>query len=296
MNTETDVLSGRQIRLFPMYPLSVVLGGFELQCLKTHAALEELGIAAKLLDYYDADDEYDILHLFSQSSNYYDLVYHASGKCRVVVSAISGAGAGRWRGLVWSNLSRVAGLGRLQTTYSRSRFVLQRAAAVICLNRLEAQFLHATYGVPWKRIHIVSNGVEEHYFGASGQPFIDRYGIQDFVLFTGNIVERKNPLRLARVLRGLAYPGVFIGGTMHAEQAYAEAFAEVVDSTPCLRWIPRLAHDDGMLASAYAAARVFCLPSVAETQSLSALEAMAAVCRSFTAISPTHIKVPSSIR
>lgn len=40
-----------------------------------------------------------------------------------------------------------------------------------------------------------------------------------------------------------------------------------------MTWIPRLEHDDPLLASAYAAARVFALPSWFETPGLAALEA-----------------------
>ena len=58
------------------------------------------------------------------------------------------------------------------------------------------------------------------------------------------------------------------------EQEYAEAFATVLGNSPKLLWIRGLEHDDPLLASAYAAAQVFCLPSYSETQSISALEAM----------------------
>ena len=43
-------------------------------------------------------------------------------------------------------------------------------------------------------------------------------------------------------------------------------------------WLGRLEHDDPLLASAYAAARVFALPSWFETPGLAALEAALAGC------------------
>src|SRR6185437_7691066 len=43
-------------------------------------------------------------------------------------------------------------------------------------------------------------------------------------------------------------------------------------------WIPAVDHDDPLLASAYAAARVFALPSWFETPGLAALEAALAGC------------------
>jgi glycosyltransferase involved in cell wall biosynthesis len=89
-------------------------------------------------------------------------------------------------------------------------------------------------------------------------------------------VPRKNPLVLAEVLRDMGVPGVFIGGVSQAEKAYGDSFEKVVGAVPSLLWIRGLAHDDPILASAYSAAAVFCLPSSAEVQSASALEAMAA--------------------
>ncbi|MDQ3012201.1 MAG: glycosyltransferase family 4 protein [Acidobacteriota bacterium] len=268
--------NGIRARLLPMFPLSIVLGGLELQCLKTCAALRQAGVAAELLDYHDANDRFDILHLFGSSENFYDLCQQATNKWPIVVSAVSGApSAARWRAPIWQTASKLAARVKLQTNYHRLRSVYHLASAVICLNQLEADFLRVTYGVPQERIEIVTNGVNEECFRAEGESFVRRYGVKDFVLFTGNIVRRKNPSQLARALRQMDCPGVFIGGTLAAEQSYADEFADLVSSAPNLLWIRSLPHDDPLLASAYAAARVFCLPSVSETQSLSALEAMA---------------------
>lgn len=266
-----------RVSLLSMYPPAVVFGGQEIQYLQTRIALKQLGVSVESVDYCNTEDQFDLLHLFGLSPNYYDLCYHAAGKYPTVLSCVSGARyAWRWRAWLWRGMSRFVRTVRLQTTYDRLSGVCRNVSAVICLNQLEAQFVHVTYGLPISRIVIIPNGVDDQYFGASGDLFIQKYDVRDFVLFTGNIVKRKNPLKLAQVLGKLGYPGVFIGGTLAAEQAYAEAFRDVVKNTPTLLWIPRLQNDDPLLASAYAAARVFCLPSSAEAQSLSALEAMAA--------------------
>lgn len=260
-----------------MYPPSIVFGGQELQYLQTRSALQQLGISIESVNYCNTTDQFDVLHLFGLSANYYDVCHYAANRYPIVLSAVSGARfAWRWRAMVWAGMSHLSRAVRLQTTYDRLQGVCRYVSAVLCLNELEARFLHVTYGLPWDKIAIVPNGVNDSFFHASGDIFTQKYGVRDFVLFTGNIVERKNPLRLAQALRELGYPGVFIGGTLSAEQAYANAFESVVNSSPNLLWIPRLEHNDPMLASAYTAAKVFCLPSSIEAQSLSALEAMAA--------------------
>lgn len=266
-----------RVRILSMYPPSIVFGGQELQYLQTRSALQILGVSIESVDYCNTADRFDILHLFGLSANYRDICYYAANKYPIVLSAVSGARyAWRWRAVLWDLVSRLTRTVRLQTTYDRLRSVCRHASAVLCLNELEARFLHITYGLPWERIVIVPNGVDDSFFCASGEAFTQKYRVRDFVLFTGNIVERKNPLKLAQVLRRLGYPGVFIGGTLTAEQTYANAFESVVNSAPNLVWIRRLENHDPILASAYAAAKVFCLPSSMEAQSLSALEAMAA--------------------
>jgi glycosyltransferase involved in cell wall biosynthesis len=270
-----------RVRLLPMFPLNIVLGGLELQCLKTCTALQqisnEIGVAAELLDYYKSDDRFDVLHLFGSSEIFYDLSQQAANKMPIIISAVSGApSASRWRAPIWQTASALVARVKLQTNYDKLRAVYHSAAKIICLNQLEAEFLRVTYGVQPERIKIVSNGVNDECFRANGEEFVRQYGVRDFVLFTGNIVQRKNPLQLARVLKRMDCPGVFIGGTLGSEQDYAADFAAVIESSPNLHWIRGLSHDDSLLVSAYAAARVFCLPSSSETQSLSALEAMAA--------------------
>ena len=146
---------------------------------------------------------------------------------------------------------------------------------IICLNEHEKRFLHYMYEIPMGKLTIIPNGVEKHFFNASEELFIKKYKINDFVLFTGNIIKRKNPLRLARVLSHMEQKGVFIGGVLDTEKEYAEKFHKIISASPNLLWIKGLKYNDPLLASGYAAAKVFCLPSFGETQSLSGLEAMA---------------------
>ena len=277
MSSPLSPLGPLQVRLLPMFPLGILEGGLEVQCLKTCQSLGGAGIDAQLLDYYRRDDRFDLLHLFGSTENYYDICQQVAGRWPIVISAVTGApSAAWWRGPIWSSVSRLAAKAKLPTSYSRMRSVYHLAAAVICLNQLEADFLARTYGLPRERIRIISNGVDDRNFQAEPRLFVEKYGISDFVLYTGNIVQRKNPVNLAEALSRMGLPGLFIGRRVAAEEDYGERFAAIVDRSPKLHWIEGLAHDDPLLASAYAGAKIFCLPSTSETQSLSALEAMAA--------------------
>ena len=263
--------------LLPMFPAPILRGGLELQCLKTAAALRRIGVDAEMLDYYNPESRFDILHLFPGSQTYHEICEYAAGRWPIVVSAVCGGrAASRMRPLIWGAVSRLAAAAKAPTIYDQKRVVYRSASVVLCNTPSEVEFVRVTFGVERNRIRIITNGVEDEVFQASPRLFHDRYGLKDFVLFTGNIVRRKNPLLLAQVLADMGHPGVFLGGRVAAEADYADEFERVVARSPHLLWVPGIPHDDPLLASAYAGASVFCLPSAAETQSHSALEAMAA--------------------
>lgn len=265
-----------RIRVLAEFPLSVAFGGLELQCLRTLSALQKKIPEIDFLDYHNADDEFDILHIFGNPPGLYEVVFHAANTKKVVISAVCGArGKSSLKKNIQRLMSRIADISGLRTDYVRSRFMFQAAAHIICNNELEKGFIVGTYGIPASKLTVLHNGVEECYFSATPDLFVDKYGITNFVLYTGNIVKRKNPLRLAEVLKRLELKGVFIGGVINAKADYSYQFEQVVSGSPNLLWIKGLPPDDPLLVSAYAAASVFCLPSSAETQSHSALEAMA---------------------
>ena len=106
--------------------------------------------------------------------------------------------------------------------------------------------------------------------------FSDKFGLNGFALYVGNIIKRKNPLLLAECLNEMGLIGVFIGQQMSVEVEYGKMFKNLIERSPNLTWIPNLDYNDSVLSSAFSAAKVLCLPSEAETQPVVALEAMAA--------------------
>jgi glycosyltransferase involved in cell wall biosynthesis len=123
---------------------------------------------------------------------------------------------------------------------------------------------------------VVPNGVMPSIATASPDLFRARWGTQPFVLFVGRIEPRKNPLGLIRAVRGLGLSLVVIGEAPPGHEAYERACRH--EGGGRVSWLGRLEHHDPLLASAYAAARVFALPSWFETPGLAALEAGLAGC------------------
>jgi glycosyltransferase involved in cell wall biosynthesis len=110
------------------------------------------------------------------------------------------------------------------------------------------------------------------FLDADPQPFIDKYGLKDFILQVGRVEPSKNQILTARALAGTDIPVVFIGATNNAR--YLEFCTNYGPKN--LRIIPHLPHAE--LCAAYAAARVHVLPSWVETCGLVTMEAALADC------------------
>lgn len=126
---------------------------------------------------------------------------------------------------------------------------------------------------------VVHHGVAAHDFAAAdAREFIDRYGVEDFVLCVGNIERRKNQLLLVEAARQLDRPIVLIGGVYPGDGDYlAMCRLRGGDALTYIEGLPR-----ELVACAYKAAAVHALPSFAEGSALSTMEAAAAGCQIVT--------------
>ncbi len=160
----------------------------------------------------------------------------------------------------------------------RARLDQQRRAAIECADvylpngRGETELLHDNYGMDLSRTVVVTNAVDERFFEARPEPFIEKYGLRDFVLCAARVEKRKNQLALVAAMRGTGLPLVIIGQPNPA--AYRDLCRRYADDN--VTFIDALSHEE--LAAAYAAARVHALPGWFETPGLSTLEAAAAGC------------------
>jgi glycosyltransferase involved in cell wall biosynthesis len=151
------------------------------------------------------------------------------------------------------------------------RELLHLADCVMPNSQAEAHQLRVLFGVDPLRLSVVPNGVCPSFLQASPTLYRDQLGDEDFVLFVGRIEPRKNVLGLIRAVMSLALPLVVIGDTPPESKSYGERCQ--IEGGNLVRWISAREHNDPLLASAYAAARVFALPSWFETPGLAALEA-----------------------
>jgi glycosyltransferase involved in cell wall biosynthesis len=156
------------------------------------------------------------------------------------------------------------------------RALLETADVVLPNSEAEARQLVDLFAIDARRIRVVPNGVQSTFTHASPNLFRAERGAGDFVLYVGRIEPRKNVLGLVKAIAATGLPLVVIGAPPPGCEPYVEACHRA--APPMTQWLPAIDHEDPLLGSAYAAARVFALPSWFETPGLAALEAALAGC------------------
>lgn len=254
-------------------------GGGENQLVQTGRALENMGLDIRLFSpWLDQLDRARVLHLFGMSREGLELAKIARARdvpvalstiCWIEPAAMSALSGSRMGKLL--NRARWTVKGFLPRMPSWRRELLQLADAILPNSEAEADQLVRWFGADRKAIRVVPNGVEERFAQADPTLFQRRHGSDPFVLFVGRVEPRKNVLGLIEAAKMANLPLVILGDPTAAHHEYALRCR--IAGGDRVRWLPRVEHDDPMLASAYAAARVLALPSWFETPGLVALEA-----------------------
>jgi glycosyltransferase involved in cell wall biosynthesis len=259
-------------------------GGGENQLVQTGRYLEDLGIIVRLFSpWLDRVDEARLLHLFGMSREGLELARVARARgVSVVLSPIAWFEPRAIAALAPDPFRRAwdltkLGIKRLAPhTPGWRKSLLDLADLVLPNSQAEALQLTRLFRCDPRKIRVVPNGVQPTFTHASPDLFRSEYGSGDFVLYVGRIEPRKNLLGLIDAMAGSGLPLIAIGSAPPGHESYAEACLHA--GRHFVRWTGPIDHDDPMLGSAYAAARVFALPSWFETPGLAALEAALAGC------------------
>ncbi|MEO6808197.1 MAG: glycosyltransferase, partial [Isosphaeraceae bacterium] len=254
-------------------------GGGENQLLQTARHLEAIGRTVRLFSSWtDRLTDARLLHLFGMSREGLELAKVARARgvpvvlspiCWVEPRAIAALALSRGR-MIW-DLAKWAGKAAFPRLSGWRRTLLAMADAVLPNSQAEGRQLVRLFRADPDRVHVVPNGVEPRFADADPGAFRARYSERDFVLYVGRIEPRKNVLALVKSVRKAALPMLVIGDIVPGHEGYGAACQR--EGGTSVTWIPRVEHDDPLLASAYAASRVFALPSWFETPGLAALEA-----------------------
>lgn len=252
-------------------------GGLQIQILETISALNELDIRAELINpNQDRLGDYDLIHVFSAINGNHRIVEAAKdiGK-PVVISPLIRPDWNRFTGFRERFLDKVVGKltgWHIYTTFREIEYCLTVSDAIVALGEIEKASIESGFQIQPGKTTVIPNGIPQRFFDASPDLFVKQYSISPgFVLCVAAINAHKNQLTLAQALRDSGEELVLIGSCLESSKAY---LADIL-SLPNVHYVGPLGYDDPLLASAYAAAGVFCLPSMSEVMPLSVLEALA---------------------
>ncbi len=259
------------------YGNTLVGGGAYIQLQNTARHLGDYGVEADYFDPWKPLDEHDhdLVHIFSAGSATYGLAMRLTErKIPFVVSPVFFTlrkpriiRLTRWVESFVGNYVR-----GVWTDYGYISRICHAGNAVLPNTRAEAHLIQTGMNVDERKIHIIPNGVDERFFRADPSLFVEQHGIRDFILYIGNIGSvRKNTLYLIKALKQIDHPAVIIGETL--KNSYAEQCLKEAEKVKNLLILNEMPNDSDMLASAYAACKVFTMPSYFETPSIAALEA-----------------------
>lgn len=156
---------------------------------------------------------------------------------------------------------------------STSPAALCNAAAVLVSGQQEADCVKQYF--PSARTMNSPFGFSMPSVSADPELFCNTYDVKDFVLCTGRLETRKNQLMLLRALEHDDITVVFLGGGVSYQPEYVNLCKRYKRKGRTI-FLDRL--DEAMLASAYNAAKVHCLPSWYELPGLVTIEALAYGC------------------
>ena len=266
-----------RVALASYQAVSILRGGPNTQLRQTAAHLPEHGVEPLFFNPWEPFDRggVDLFHLFGANIG----TYHLGREIRALdiplaVSPIiySSHSIGVVRaGLAVSRILQSVWRGSW-TDYALTSDLCKWAAALLPNTSAEARLVTDGLGADRGKVTVIPNGVEERFGEGNPSLFRKEYGIDDFILNVGHVGhERKNVLALIRALGKIDHPAVIIGRIIRSP--YGEACVAEAKKYPQIRLLDGIDHSSDMLASAYAACRVFALPSLFETPGIAALEA-----------------------
>lgn len=255
-------------------PFSLAHGGQAIQIQQTMAALQQLGLEAEPLRWWDESQKGDVIHHFGRITSDHIRFAHDK-KIRVVMAELlTGPGSRSARQLrvqkmVSSVIKRLAPPG-LILSFNWESYRL--ADAFIANTGWEKYLMEYLFGADPEKTRVVPNGVEDVFFNSSP------VARGPWLVCAATLAPRKRVLELAEAAVAAQTPVWVIGRAYGQADPYSQKFLALAKANP--KWIrfEGAVSDRAGLAKVYRSARGFVLLSTMETRSLSAEEAAACEC------------------
>lgn len=260
-------------------PMSIaaVNGGLRNQALNTISQVRELGIEVVHLSPWKdlSDQNLDLVHVFGASVENVGIINQlASTNIPFVVSPVfySNRSAGFIKRVLTFEQMFIPLSKGIRSDFSIQADLCRKANLLLPNTTEEAKLIREAFSISEGRIAVIPNGVETRFKNATPDLFMEKYGSKDFVLFAGQAgAERKNVIDLLEIADKIEAPVVIIGSFYDNE--YGAKCLQIASRSDNVTLIETLDHASDLLASAYAASKVFVLPSQFETPGIAAMEA-----------------------
>ena len=263
---------------FYSYPsLNINPGGPTYKTAMLHKHLTRLGMDVKLFDMWDniKFTKEDIFYIFSANISTYPLTVNLTQRgIRYIVNPIFFSNHSAVKIRLYRNLEKPfrSIFKRSISDYDITETICRDAEKVLPNTASERDLLRDAFDLKADNFQVIHNGVEKRFADADPSMFQKKYGLKDFVLYTGHLGPvRKNGLNIIKAMQKLDAPCVIIGDTLkNAEGTKCLTEIEKSSNITYLGWIE---HNDPRLESAYAACHSYILPTRYETPGRAALEA-----------------------
>lgn len=264
--------------LLVMPPVArVVDGGVATQALRTFEETSKLGVS---LEQYDPWKSYDweeiaAVHIFCANLESYNITkaVYEKGIPLIVSSVFFSAHSNaliRAELLCSKLIQRV--LSGNRTSFDYLKEICTMADIVLPNTTDEKEKLINAIGIPANKITVIPNGVDNRFAHATAEQFKEKYKSSDYILTVANLgYQRKNALNIIKALQNISHPAFIIGP--YFDTPYGRACKKELEKAPHIQWIGPLHNSSPLLASAFAGAKVFALPSLFETPGIASMEA-----------------------
>lgn len=266
---------------FVSYPIIFQAnGGLAVQFRQTISALQNQGVDAKIFDMEsDRFENFDLVHVMATVHGNHTIIESAKNAgVPVVLSSVLQSSLSNGQALRARLIDRFVGKltgWQVQTTFGQIQKALANANHVVVLSKFERAMLERVYQIYSDKISIVPNGISKHFFTARCARFKGKFDFdKKIVLCVANISLDKNQVSVIRALRGMDCEIVLIGYCNTENRPYLDQCLS--EGNGRVHYLGPLAHDDPLLASAYAASDVTVLASQTEVAPLSVMESLAA--------------------
>ncbi|HOL83526.1 MAG TPA: glycosyltransferase family 4 protein [Caldisericia bacterium] len=267
------------------FPFSIGFGGKEVAMLSYLNYINSCssGVEIDLMDFFNKDQSFDILHLFGYSNWFYDIVKNLRANTPNIKIVISPT-------FYYANETKMeiaAFFSRfciLPNFFSYKRFFLENVDMIIVNSKTEKEQIKKLFKISDQKFRVIYNFVNSRFpifeKDENRDLFLKTYKLEkeNYLLNVSFIDERKNTLNLIKAFLEI-YPVVkmklVIIGSFRFRDYKKRKELEVLinDNKDKIVYIPFLERESDLLKSAYLNCRAHLLPSFLETPGLSNLEA-----------------------